>query len=877
MSAYRNYINNKPCNNIGSNSKVSVTVNLADGTICNETDQCGTSGPKGDTGPQGPKGDTGPQGPQGLQGPKGDAGDGSSGDGTIVVGSYSNNLVTSSYENVNAILFDIHSSQLELSSNIITGKNSIIFSLGGNFETWDICGSNPLTASGNDTIHIIDGSNVSFDSNSDTKSLTINALPQIRVDDVSKSLVLEKGYDFLPDMSSQNLGSVSHPWNHLYVNSSTIFIGGDSLGTQNGSLMFNGVSYEDIIMTKLTNSTIISDLSSQLDVNTQNISTNTQGIADLSLAFYTSSSSDVSDLSTQLNTNTQSIADLSLAFYTSSSSDVSDLSTQLNTNTQSIADLSLAFYTSSSSDVSDLSTQLNTNTQSIADLSTNYYSFIDGSYTDISKEVDDNKENIQDLSTNYYSFIDGSYTDISKEVDDNKENIQDLSRNYYSFIDGSYTDISSDVTELKEKTTLISYSDNSMNIQSALTLANIHETSADKIFDNKNIDLELYNPGFDLSGLQHGYVSQLFTLNGFENILPQQGGIILEPTKLVVNKKLQSGYFPELTQKMVDDVSGYSMSFYIKSDKKLSDTDYPAMHISNQSSVSINAPIEINDSIVVSKYLQLKENATIIDSDGKAYTFSNLENTSQVSGYIQTQFKNNGFSKYIANSNLSAVPTYNLTIIPSQKNNNILTNIRFNYVTSGQPGEKMRIQIGFNVFSLNYEEIIGDEIVGTINTSNLEQIYNFNYINKAVANVEHYYWVKIQKLNDGLSQDLGSDSQTQVLTKSGNLIMLQEVLGTNIVSTENKNWSVGNNNSINYSLGNVGINQENAQEKLVVNGNLKVTGENSYLNIPSNPPLTYNSSGKKGDITWDDKYFYVCINDNMWKRTLFFTDKWGVE
>ena len=790
MSAYRNYINNKPCNNIGSNSKVSVTVNVADGTICNETDQCGTSGPKGDTGPQGPKGDTGPQGPQGLQGPKGDAGDGSSGDGTIVVGSYSNNLVTSSYENVNAILFDIHSSQLELSSNIITGKNSIILSLGGNFETWDICGSNPLTASGNDTIHIIDGSNVSFDSNSDTKSLTINALPQIRVDDVSKSLVLEKGYDFLPDMSSQNLGSVSHPWNHLYVNSSTIFIGGDSLGTQNGSLMFNGVSYEDIIMTKLTNSTIISDLSTQLDVNTQNISTNTQSISDLSLAFYTSSSSDVSDLTTQLNTNTQSIAD---------------------------------------------------------------------------------------LSTNYYSFIDGSYTDISKEVDDNKENIQDLSRNYYSFIDGSYTDISSDVTELKEKTTQISYSDNSMNIQSALTLANIHETSADKIFDNKNIDLELYNPGFDLSGLQHGYVSQLFTLNGFENILPQQGGIILEPTKMVVNKKLQSGYFPELTQKMVDDVSGYSMSFYIKSDKKLSDTDYPALHISNQSSVSINAPIEINDSIVVSKYLQLKENATIIDSDGKAYTFSNLENTSQVSGYIQTQFKNNGFSKYIANSNLSAVPTYNLTIIPSQKNNNILTNIRFNYVTSGQPGEKMRIQIGFNVFSLNYEEIIGDEIVGTINTSNLEQIYNFNYINKALANVEHYYWVKIQKLNDGLSQDLGSDSQTQVLTKSGNLIMLQEVLGTNIVSTENKNWSVGNNNSINYSLGNVGINQENAQEKLVVNGNLKVTGENSYLNIPSNPPLTYNSSGKKGDITWDDKYFYVCINDNMWKRTLFFTDKWGVE
>ena len=189
----------------------------------------------------------------------------------------------------------------------------------------------------------------------------------------------------------------------------------------------------------------------------------------------------------------------------------------------------------------------------------------------------------------------------------------------------------------------------------------------------------------------------------------------------------------------------------------------------------------------------------------------------------------------------------------------------------------MIIQIGFNIFSQNYEEIIGDEIVGTINTSNLEQIYNFNYINKAVANVEHYYWVKIQKMTDGYNEELPDDSQTRILDKTGNLIMLQEVLGTNIVSSENNTWNIGNNNSINYSLGNVGINQENAQEKLVVNGNLKVTGENSYLNIPSNPPLVYNSSGKKGDITWDEKYFYVCINDNMWKRTLFFTDKWGAE
>jgi hypothetical protein len=298
------------------------------------------------------------------------------------------------------------------------------------------------------------------------------------------------------------------------------------------------------------------------------------------------------------------------------------------------------------------------------------------------------------------------------------------------------------------------------------------------------------------------------------------------------------------------------------------------MHISNRATVSINAPTEINDAIIVNKYLQLKSDATIIDNNNKAYAFRQLESTSQISGYIQTQFKNSEFSDYIAPSYLNPANSYNLNIIPTQKDNNILTNIRLNYITSGQPGEKLRIQIGFNVFSLNYEEIIGDETIGTINTSNLEQTYSFTYINKSIANVPHYYWVKVQRINDGTVYDLDSSSQTRIINKPGNLIMLQEVVGSNIVSGENTNWSVGNNNSLNYSRGNVGINASNPDEKLVVDGNIKIIGSNNYLNIPSNPPLNYNSPGKIGDITWDEKYFYVCIKDNLWKRSIFFTEQW---
>ena len=414
-----------------------------------------------------------------------------------------------------------------------------------------------------------------------------------------------------------------------------------------------------------------------------------------------------------------------------------------------------------------------------------------------------------------------------------------------------------------------------------LRTINNHKGPASSAFSNNQIDLELFQIGN--SEKEHNHVTQLFTIGSKSDTgvyksqaeTSKQSAIVLEPTKNVLTKlSNDSNSNVNLSQQEINDASGYSMSFYIKSDGLLNDTDYPAMHISNRATVSINAPTEINDAIIVNKYLQLKSDATIIDNNNKAYAFRQLESTSQISGYIQTQFKNSDFSDYIAPSYLNPANSYNLNIIPTQKDNNILTNIRLNYITSGQPGEKLRIQIGFNVFSLDYEEIIGDETIGTINTSNLEQTYSFTYINKSIANVPHYYWVKVQRINDGTIYDLDSSSQTRIINKPGNLIMLQEVIGSNIVSGENTNWNVGNNNSLNYSRGNIGINVNNPDEQLVVDGNVKIIGSNNYLNIPSNPPLTYNSHGKQGDITWDEKYFYVCIKDNLWKRTIFFTEQW---
>lgn len=46
-------------------------------------------------------------------------------------------------------------------------------------------------------------------------------------------------------------------------------------------------------------------------------------------------------------------------------------------------------------------------------------------------------------------------------------------------------------------------------------------------------------------------------------------------------------------------------------------------------------------------------------------------------------------------------------------------------------------------------------------------------------------------------------------------------------------------------------------------GNITTSG---VFNMPSNPPATAGAAGTRGDIAWDDSYFYVCTADNTWKR-----------
>jgi len=680
----------------------------------------------------------------------------------------------------------------------------------------------------------------------------------------------------------------------------------------------------------------IVDLSYAIIHNTLNIQNNATNIQDLSSALHNTSFGDILDISNQVSVNTSNIQDLSGYVYglsfeqadlTNILSDISDISTNLtdlsgeihskvNINNQDILTLTDKVHgvTSYKSGISPIFTNSN---QPSVEILKDYYLIpeIDSlqnighgagggvlsgplrrwneghfSGTVYAGGFSSGGSNEEDPNEKITLNSSGITIQTSKEDANTDSKLRSYTitsdllgeRNMRSVIDPASTYGRLVISPNYSDQLKSNYDQGGVDISGAyLRIINNHKELASSAFSNNQIDLELFQIGN--SEKEHNHVTQLFTIGSKSDTgvyksqaeTSKQSAIVLEPTKNVLTKLSNNNQSNvNFSQQDIDDASGYSMSFYIKSDGLLTDTDYPAMHISNRSTVSINAPTEINDAIIVNKYLQLKSDATIIDNNNKAYAFRQLESTSQISGYIQTQFKNTEFSDYIAPSYLNPANSYDLNIIPTQKDNNIVTNIRLNYITSGQPGEKLRIQIGFNVFSLNYEEIIGDETIGTINTSNLEQTYSFTYINKSIANVSHYYWVKVQRVNDGTVYDLDSSSQTRIINKPGNLIMLQEVIGSNIVSGENTNWSVGNNNSLNYSQGNVGINASNPDEKLVVDGNIKIIGSNNYLNIPSNPPLNYNSPGKKGDITWDEKYFYVCINNNLWKRSIFFTEQW---
>jgi hypothetical protein len=60
-------------------------------------------------------------------------------------------------------------------------------------------------------------------------------------------------------------------------------------------------------------------------------------------------------------------------------------------------------------------------------------------------------------------------------------------------------------------------------------------------------------------------------------------------------------------------------------------------------------------------------------------------------------------------------------------------------------------------------------------------------------------------------------------------------------------------------------------EKLTeINGKLNIVNSKNgqKINFLTKPPQTSTSPGKKGDFAWDENCIYMCVSNNIWKRTL---------
>ena len=240
-----------------------------------------------------------------------------------------------------------------------------------------------------------------------------------------------------------------------------------------------------------------------------------------------------------------------------------------------------------------------------------------------------------------------------------------------------------------------------------------------------------------------------------------------------------------------------------------------------------------------------------------------------INGIVQYKYKNNNFKDHVVRYDLDIVPQLNLDIRPTNINNDILINMKFQYQTSGQADEKIRIIVYYqDMTNPDNHVTISDDILGTGNATILGQTYNLNFIHKAPSTNVILYSVKAQKISNVAKDMEYEDIQTMILNNKGNCILIQELQSiNNIINSANSIWQNNyTSNSICYNEGYVGIDNSNPTEALVVNGNIKIEGDHR-LNIPSYPPE--NNIGNKGDVTWDNNFMYICIEHNVWKKTQF--------
>ena len=203
----------------------------------------------------------------------------------------------------------------------------------------------------------------------------------------------------------------------------------------------------------------------------------------------------------------------------------------------------------------------------------------------------------------------------------------------------------------------------------------------------------------------------------------------------------------------------------------------------NNSSQKLGSNTNKWSDLFLSNTININNNIIKFDNNKLLINGKNLSELVSSSGQktlIKYVYKNTndlcGNIILINNNVFFDVDTYNLSIIPVDSSNNIEVFFRINYRCSFIHDSKINLQI-VKVYYLNQNEVnetICDTILGTSILSELEDVFIFNYIDKANTNTEVIYKLKAKIITSDY-QGIEDEYLPAIMNYKGNSIILKEL------------------------------------------------------------------------------------------------------
>jgi hypothetical protein len=215
-------------------------------------------------------------------------------------------------------------------------------------------------------------------------------------------------------------------------------------------------------------------------------------------------------------------------------------------------------------------------------------------------------------------------------------------------------------------------------------------------------------------------------------------------------------------------------------------------------------------------------------------------------------------SLYIENSNITGVELLETEyIVPPDNKNLIIGNIQWP-TTNGDKNHTLRF-LSSGILEPSQGPVpIYDASVG-IN----KLIYFENNDGKLSSS-------NISVLNENLT---GINVVSGIKLIGGNVqIYSNTINGTSGLTIVGGNGNIGltptTNNNVNLSTYGTGIIKLNSSF-IDTTGKLNIvnTENGQKINFLTLPPSTSTSPGSKGDFAWTEDYIYMCVSDNVWKRS----------